>query len=60
MAVINLMLFGIGILSSTTAGGGTNRGSSSSYATSSSAKLQCSLLVLVIFAKLTFTFMNTT
>ncbi|WJX84253.1 hypothetical protein P8452_66846 [Trifolium repens] len=49
-----------GILSSTTAGGGTIRGSSSSYATSSSAKLQCSLLLLVIFANLTFTFMSTT
>ncbi|GAU23383.1 hypothetical protein TSUD_334310 [Trifolium subterraneum] len=47
-----------GIFSSTTAGGGTIHGSSSSYATSSSAKLQCSLLVLVIFANLTFTFIS--
>ncbi|XP_058740254.1 non-specific lipid transfer protein GPI-anchored 26-like isoform X2 [Vicia villosa] len=50
-----------GSFSSTTGTTGSIRGSSSSYRTSSSSgKLQCSLLVLVIFAKFTFIFMTTT
>ncbi|XP_050910961.1 non-specific lipid transfer protein GPI-anchored 5 isoform X2 [Lathyrus oleraceus] len=50
-----------GSFSSTTGSSESIRGSSSSYRTSSSSgKLQCSLLVLVIFAKFTFILMTTT
>ncbi|CAI8614213.1 unnamed protein product [Vicia faba] len=50
-----------GSFSSTTGSSGSIRGSSVSYRTSSSSgKLQCSLFVLVIFAKFTFIFMTTT